>query len=245
MNRALFALIFTAGLMIRPVAMASPTILINTPSAIGLQKGSLRLGAKMSMTVDKRYSDSAAPTPQTELGFIVGAVDNGTLSVETGLSWVEPVAQDNLNALRGNVKFAVQEESAGGVGFALGAFDYGFKANAGSHNLIYGLLSRNLGASWGRAQAGYFSGCPDTLQDETRNPSQKGFMAGWERALSEWHSALTAVIEWMGSNSIRGQLSLGFRWIPKEAATFTIGYNIPNNRQLARDSVTAQLSVEF
>jgi hypothetical protein len=236
-NIIIFLLLFSAV-----KSSAYPTDALLLPNNATLDAHHWRFDGRSFFNIDKRYSDTTPTAPTASLGATYGVFDNEELSVETGLDWFEPVAQDNLNALRAHTKFAVSEH-ASIVGVAIGIFDYALKTNADGPNIIYLQLEKKL-QPLGNLRAGYFVGCPDVLIDENRNIANKGFMAGWDRKIKEISDTFSLSAEWLGGQSIKGGTVLGTLWNFEKAA-IKLGYFIPNNRHLMRDSILTQLSFEL
>ncbi|MDZ4676802.1 MAG: hypothetical protein SGI74_04755 [Oligoflexia bacterium] len=235
-------IIYLSLILFASNALAYSTNYLMLPNNETLTAQKWRIDTRSHFNVDKRYSDTQAIPPSTSLGATYGIFDNQELSVEAGLDWFEPTTQDNLNALRTHGKFLVSQ-NASPISVAIGFYEYAFKTNANSPNILYLQFEKKWDLT-GAFKIGYFSGNSEVMVNENFQASNKGIIAGWARPLPELINSLTLSAEWMGSQSYKGGALIGTSW-KLQNATFKIGYFIPTNKRIIRDSIFAQLNVDL
>ncbi|MDD5167061.1 MAG: hypothetical protein PHQ57_06730 [Candidatus Omnitrophica bacterium] len=132
-------------------------------------------------------------------------------------------------------------------GFAIGAYDMGYKHNYTDYNVWYlrGAKTISIGKfNLGRFSAGYFNGNARLLRNKNGDRDNIGPMFAWERTMSEISDKLWLCIDYQGTQSSYGALNFGFSWKFTKNISAIVGYDIYNNPN-AKNTITFQLDIDL
>lgn len=209
---------------------ATPSTQIWNPSTDIQAKGTFHLG------IDNYYSVSQNDTKPyasgTYLGLTYGALD----ALELGFDVVEP-SEDPLYL---NAKFGIAEKGKTPA-FAVGVFNAGTKSDVTNYNILYGLAAKTF--DFGRLTGGLYSGNDKLLVDETGEKANTGFIATWDRAVSD---KVWASVDYASGQSAYGCLSFGASYAFSKNTSVIFGYVIYNNDKVnVNNQFTTQLDINF
>ena len=232
-------------------AAATPSILINAPSADVQPFQTFRVGIDNNTTMFTPPSSRPAGTPATRVypattfGFTSGVFDAVVLQAEAGVD-VKEVSEYPVS-FHGKVVSPEGTITEFMPSLFIGFYDAGTKVNQTDFNIIYGGLAKTIGTI-GRFTIGYFTGNSRLLKDGSGKTDNNGIILGYDRRLPGISENLWFGIDYMGSQSQYGALSVGFSWMFAENAALTIGYkryNDLNSAPLKRDVVSWQVDFDF
>ena len=234
MKKTLFPL-FTAtlvSLLAVPAALfATASTQIWNPSTDIQAFRSFHLGIDNYFSVvdnkDKPYAFG------TDIGLTYGPLKN----LEVGIDLIEPSA----DPFYFNAKYGVAESGAMPA-FAAGIFNAGTKKDATDYNILYGVVAKTF-APAGRLSAGFYSGNDTLLVDENGEKANTGFIATWDKAVTEkiWLS-----VDYASGKSSYGCLSYGGSYVFAPNVSVLFGYVVFNNDTLnANNTFTTQLDINF
>ena len=231
MNKLFWSLFLGLNLFIAVSVYATPSTQIWNPSTDIQAKGTFHFG------VDNYYSVASNDTKPYASGTYLG-LEYGLLSiVELGFDVVEPSA----DPLYLNAKYGIPEKGAMPA-FAVGAFNVGTKSDVTDYNILYGLAAKSFGIM-GRLSAGYYSGNDKLLLDENGEKANTGFIATWDKTLSD---KVWASVDYASGKSFYGCLSVGLSYAFSKNTSVIFGYVVYNNSTLnPNNQFTTQLDINF
>jgi hypothetical protein len=210
---------------------ATPSTQIWNPSTDVQAKGTFHLG------IDNYYSVVDNATKPYALGTDIG-LEYGLLgNVELGFDFIEPLA----DPLYLNVKYGLAEKGSMPA-FAFGVFNAGTKTDVTNYNILYGLAAKSFG-NVGRFTGGLYSGNDKLLVDEFGEKANSGFIATWDKALSE---KVWASVDYASGKNAYGSLSFGASYAFSKNTSVIFGYVVYNNDKLnPNNQFTTQLDINF
>lgn len=220
---------------------AFPTKVIRTPDYQIQTAERFRWDSDVFFTLDKRSDDTGPTLPSIDEGVTYGIFNNNVIGMEVGLDWWEPQPQDNLRSLHAHFKVAVLEDERRPA-FALGFYNFGFKANTTDQNIIYLGVGKNF-RNVGQFFLAGFSGNQNVLVNDVGEAANRGLILSWVRPMPEISKTMSLAADVQTSDGPLGAISFGGKWNLHTDTVFAVGYNIYNNRTLTRDTVTVQLSL--
>ncbi len=161
------------------------------------------------------------------------------VGIEVGLDFRD-VSGDTEDPIYGNVKVGVAEDVFG-LAIAAGGYDFGTDNDVTDYNVWYGLVSRAFEAI-GRFSIGAYTGNDNLLVDEAGAESSSGVLASWDKALS---SKWWAAVDFMSGQSSYGALSFGVAYTVGAGSSVILGFDVYNNSDLAKPTVTFQFDHNF
>jgi len=185
----------------------------------------------------------------TNLGLTVGVLPFQKINMEIGFDHKSGFGNLDNYPLYGNVKVGVPENALWkfSPALAIGAFDFGTKADLTDFNIIYFKAAKTLNAgktSLGRISVGYFTGNDKLLLDGRGEKDNTGLLAAWERTMTEWSDKLWLCAEYMGSESAYGTFNVGLAWKFAPNVAVVGAVSIFNNSDLASTS-TIQVDIDI
>ncbi len=223
--------ILLAALVTGVFVFATPSTQIWNPSTDIQGAGTLHLG------IDNYFSIESNTVKPYAFGTDVGLTYGLMKELEIGIDAVEP----SVNPLFFNLKFGFPE--AGAVpAIAAGIFNFGTQVNVTDYNIIYVVIAKTFDPI-GRISLGYYSGNDKLLVTETGAAANTGFIASWDKAISEkiWLS-----VDYASGMSSYGSLSIGGSYAFTPATSIIFGYVIFNNNKVnANNTFTTQLDINI
>lgn len=134
---------------------------------------------------------------------------------------------------------------------AVGGFDFGTQKDYSTYDITYGLLAKNI---WklGRISAGYYTGNGKLLldfskinSDGTSPKDNSGVLLSWDRTMTEISDKLWLAIDYMGAKNSYGAVSFGLSYAIVPDASFIIGYDIWNDKDSYKPTVTVQVDMNL
>jgi hypothetical protein len=220
------------------IARATPSTQIWIPST-DVQKFS---------TLHLNYDVYARPKKTTilVLGPTVGVLPWQALQAEVGFDLVLQSSQQlDEHPLYLHGKLATPEDAlfAWSPSVAVGIYNVGIKRGLTDQNLAYALVARTL-PYVGRLSAGYYLGNEKVLVDEAGQEANRGWLASWDRTLTELSDKLWLAVDYQGGQSGLGALSAGAAWSFAPNVSLLAGYDHYLNDHVAgQDTCTLQLDI--
>jgi hypothetical protein len=127
---------------------------------------------------------------------------------------------------------------------AIGGYDYGTKKNVNNYDVTYGLIARTFPLI-GRLSVGGYTGLgPDLLWTGSDGMVVSGgVLASWDRVIKEISDKLWLAIDFQSGNNGYGAFSFGAQWNWSANVSTILGYDIYNDKNLAKPTVTFQLDI--
>jgi hypothetical protein len=220
-------------------ALATPSTQIWIPSTDIQPAGKFHYGIDVYSPVEK--SDGGGwGTPLVVQGLTCGAFGSEKVGIEVGIDLKSGLGDLDAHPLYFNAKVGMPEGALffGSPAVAVGGFDFG-QTDATADNLFYAVVAKTVG-SLGRFSAGYFAGEEDLLG----NGENTGWMASWDRTLSEISPKLWAAVDYQSGKSGYGATSFGLAWAFSDNVSVIYGYDISNNDALP-PTYTVQVDINF
>ena len=152
-----------------------------------------------------------------------------------------------------NAKVGMPEGAmfTGAPAIAVGAYNFGLKANLTNYNMTYGLISKTIPVL-GRISVGYYTGNDKLLVDGSGAKSNSGVLASWDRSMKEISDKLWFAVDYQGGKNYLGSFNFGFSWAFTDKISVILGYDIyndPNSMYNStnknKNSFTTQLDINF
>jgi hypothetical protein len=180
-------------------------------------------------------------------GITMGVLPFKNIGLEIGIDYRD-VSGNHFYPVYFNAKLGVPENAFFNYmpAIAVGAFDMGLKDSVTNFNVTYGLVAKTFPII-GRLSVGGYSGMgPDMLwMSSSAKVEKSGVLASWDRAMTEISSKLWLAIDYQGSNNGYGALSFGGSWNWAPNVSTIIGYDIFNDGDLAKPTVTVQVDINI
>ncbi len=225
MKKMLLSVLITA--VVVSCAWATPSTQIWNPSTDIQAKGTWHLGLDNYLTT-MGPADGGYSYP-TDFGLEYGLTSN----IELGFDIFEP----QTSPLAFNAKFGIPENGSLPA-FAIGGFGFGTSAGVTDQNVIYGLIAKTF--LIGRLSAGYYSGNPKVLLNNSGNPDNSGMILTWDRNLTD---KIWASVDYASSQSVLGALFYGFSYAFSSNTSIIFAYGTYNNG--AKPTMTTQLDINL
>jgi len=125
------------------------------------------------------------------------------------------------------------------------SYNLGIKSGVTNQNLAYGLVAETL-PFLGRLSAGYYFGNGDLLIDEAGRRSNHGFLASWDRTISELSDKLWLAVDYQGGDNLLGSLNAGLAWAFSDNVSAIAGYDHYFNHAVGgEDTLTFQVDINI
>jgi len=229
-------------------AWATASTHIWTPSTDVQPFNVWHVTSDLYLALERDAAGGRIPTV-TNLGITVGVLPTRRLNVEVGFDHKSGLGTLDDYPMYGNVKIGVPENAFGRFlpALAVGVFDVGTKSERTDYNVIYGKAAKTFsvaGVSLGRLSAGWFTGNEKLLLDGHGEEDASGLLAAWERTMTEISEKLWVCLEYMGTESAYGSISVGASWKVAPNASVLAGYDIFNNDDIV-DAATIQVDIDI
>jgi hypothetical protein len=241
-------------------ALATPSTQIWIPSTDIQAFKTLHLG------IDNYFRASSEPYGRDanvmDIGLTAGILPFEKIQAEIGFDYLTIAQNPNENhPFSFNAKIGTPEDSlfkfspALAVGiYNCGPTNYGKFDEAGNpraplitsgQNIVYGLVARTLPIV-GRISAGGYHGSQRALVDKNGNSANDGFLASWDRTISEISDKLWVAVDYMSGNNVDGAVSFGASWAFSKNVSVIFGYDIYKDKGLSgANTFTTQLDINF
>ncbi len=231
-----------------PNAQATASTHIWTPSTDVQRFNSIHLTNDLYIPVESN-SSGVRPPSVTNLGLTFGVLPLQRLNLELGADHKTGYGALDSYPVYFNGKLGIPENAftSYSPALAVGIFDVGTRSGGTDYNVVYAKAARTLGPV-GRASVGYFSGSRTLLVDVGGREDNAGVLLAWERTVPEISDRLwlcVDCVDYMGTKSAYGTLSLGGSWRVTDSMTMLAGYDIYNDTHLAPSTLTLQVDVDF
>lgn len=230
----LFAAAFLATCLFAGTALATPSTQIWIPSTDIQKFKTLHLGIDNYVVAE---GDGAAVY---DFGLTAGVLPFEKVQMEVGADYIVNGSTLDEYPYYLNAKLATPEDALfkGAPALAVGGYGFGLKKDLTDQNILYGLAAKTLPVV-GRFSFGYF-----VANDEVVTTDSEGYLASWDRTLSEISPKLWAAIDYQGGKSALGALSFGLSWAFADNVSVIFGYDIFNDDNL-NDTFNTQLDINF
>jgi hypothetical protein len=234
-------------------ALATPSTQIWIPSTDIQAFKTIHLG------IDNYFRASSEPYGRDvnvmDIGPVVGILPFEKIQAEVGFDYLVLGANPNDNhPFSGNAKIGTPEDSLFkfSPAIAVGIYNFGPSQDKGvapgvtsGQNIVYGLVARTLPIV-GRISAGGYHGSQRALVDKNGNSANDGFLASWDRTISEISDKLWVAVDYMSGNNVDGAVSFGASWAFAKNVSVIFGYDIYKDKGLAgANTFTTQLDINF
>jgi len=238
LTRVISTVLFT-GMLGVASAYATPSTHVWAPSTDIQAYGVAHITSDIYVPVKKL--SGVRPGTITNLGLTTGVLPYEKLGLEVGFDHIE-----GNYPLYFNAKLGIPEKAYGDLfpALAVGGYSIGTKSDVTDYNVYYLKAAKTIG-TFGRLSVGYYTGNEDLLVDENGESAENGAMICWERTISEISDNLWVAVDYMGGDSSFGALSYGFAWKFAPNTSVIFGYVDQNNDDLAADSFTVQVDIDF
>jgi len=246
------AITISSCLLILMISMFGPGNALATPSTIiWIPSVDVQKFATVHLNVDTYLRlwaepDGSIKPPIVDIGPTVGILPFSFLQAEIGLDViVQGDAGLDRYPVYFNAKVAVPEDVMfkWSPAIAVGSYNIGIKwtgQNRTNQNICYGIIGRTV-PYLGRLEFGYSWANPDLF-----SPQNQGFMASWDRTLTEISDKLWVAIDYMGSESSLGAISAGIAWSFAPNASVLLAYDKYLYPMAAgADTITVQADYNF
>jgi hypothetical protein len=182
----------------------------------------------------------------TNLGLTCGVLPFQKINLELGADHKTGYGTLDSYPMYFNAKLGLPENALYRISpaLAVGILDAGTKKDATDYDVLYGKVAQTLGPI-GRLSVGYFSGNDTLILDAGGEKDNAGVMAAWERTMPEISDRLWLCVDYMGTKSAYGTLSLGGSWGLAKGMSILAGYDIFNESKMSPNTATVQLDVDF
>ena len=173
-----------------------------------------------------------------DMGLTTGISPFSKVQAEIGIDYLNMGDNNALDAknydlhpIYFNGKIAIPEDSLfkGAPAIAVGAYNFGTKANLTNYNILYALIAKTIPVV-GRISAGYYSGNKALLVDENGAAANTGLLLSWDRAMPEISDKLWLAVDYQGGQNYLGALNFGFSWNFSKNVSVIFAYDIYNNK---------------
>ena len=230
-------------------AFAGPTGQINIPSvdAKGLKE------VTISINNNVRFStDTDAGANLFDAGVVTGLLPYEKVKIEIGADYGTVGSTATKQPFTFNAKLATAEDAlfAGLPAFAVGGYNLGNTTTdptsaSNAQNIIYGLAAKTFGKA-GRFSVGGYTGDKTVLLNASAEKDNTGFLASWDRTISEVSDKLWVGADYMSGNNGDGEFSLGGSWAFSKQITLLTGVTFYNEKATGgKAAFTTQLSINL
>ena len=178
-------------------------------------------------------------------GLTMGLLPFNKVGLEAGVDYRD-LSGTHGNPIYFNAKLGVPEDSLFKFqpAIAIGAYDFGTKKNVTNYNVTYGLLAKTFPIV-GRISVGGYKGMgPDVLWTSSKGKVENsGALVSWDRVMSEISDKLWLAIDYQSGNNGYGALSFGGAWNFAPNVGVILGYDIYNDKDLAKPTFTFQVDI--
>lgn len=215
-------------------ALATPSTQIWIPSTDIQKFGTFHLG------IDNYVVTEGDGAPIYDFGLTTGVLPFEKIQMEIGADYIVGGFESDEYPYYFNAKVATPEDTLfkGAPALAVGGYGFGLKKDMTDQNVLYALTAKTLPVV-GRFSFGYF-----VANDEVITEDSEGYLASWDRTLTEISPKLWAAIDYQGGESALGALSFGLSWAFADNVAVIFGYDIYNNSDL-NDTFNTQLDINF
>lgn len=203
-------------------AWSTPSTLVFIPSTDVQAPGTWHFGLDTYFTFDAKGTGNVVVT-----GITYGLPGR----IEVGLDHVG----GSNDPIMGNAKWQLMPEQANTPAVAIGAYNFGGRANSLAGNLLYALASKTFGQT-GRFHLGYQRG-----QRSRVGRDNDMLLLAWDKQINP---KLWAAVDYASGDSGFGALSPGVAWSFAENTSVLFGYDFYNNNAFD-DTITIQVDVNF
>jgi hypothetical protein len=211
---------------------ATASTQIWNPSTDIQKMGTVHFGIDNYFSVVKNSTKPYQINP--DLGVTVGFWNY----IEVGIDMIQP----SPDPFYLNFKLGLPE-SGNLPALAIGGCNFGTKHDITDYNLLYGVAAKTLPAV-GRFTVGYYQGLNENLfLDETRKKDSQGFIATWDRVLTD---KIWACLDYASGDNWYGSLSLGASYAFSSNVSVIFGYVVFNNDKIVpNNTFTTQLDINL
>ncbi len=224
------------------IANSTPSTQIWIPSTDIQAVGVVHFGHD---TYIKTESQNGVTEPTvTNTGLTIGVLPYQNVQMEIGIDYRDTGGEHEY-PLYFNTKIGIPENTIfnGSLAIAFGGYDFGTKRDVTTYNIIFGLVSKNIG-KLGRFSLGYYTGNEDLLVDLNGKKDNSGILLSWDRTMSEISQRLWLGIDYMGGENVYGALSFGIGWRFASNVSVILGYDI-YNESFYKPTATIQVDIDF
>ncbi len=212
-------------------------------------------------------SKAASPTGRDtnvwDIGPTVGILPFEKVQAEVGFDYLVNSSNPNdSHPFCGNFKIGIPEDAFFKFmpAFAVGMYNIGpsnYEGPAGGNglgrapfvasgqNIAYGLVAKTL-PYVGRLSFGGYHGSQRALVDATGRSANEGFLASWDRTISELTDKLWVGVDYMSGNNVNGAVSFGASWAFSKNVSVIFGYDIWKVKELAgNNTFTVQVDINY
>lgn len=235
------------------VAMATGSTQIWIPSTDIQAFKTVHLGIDNYIRTQKQ-ADGSIGSGIYDAGLTVGVLPFEKIQAEIGIDYLSMGDKVyDVHPVYFNAKVGTPEGSLfkGSPAIAVGAYNFGTKANLTNYNMAYALIAKTIPVV-GRLSVGYYTGSKTLLVDDLLAPSNSGLLASWDRPMTEISDKLWLAVDYQGGKNYLGALNVGFSWLFSKNVSVIFGYNIYNNKNAYynmnntnANSFTTQLDINF
>jgi hypothetical protein len=180
-------------------------------------------------------------------GITMGVLPFKKVGLEVGIDYRD-LSGDHRYPVYFNAKLGTPEDAFFKYmpAIAVGGFDFGTKDSATNYNVTYGLIARTFPIIGRLSVGGYTGLSPDKLWTSSDGKVNKsGVLASLDRTMTEISSKLWLAIDYQSGNNGYGALSFGASWNWAPNVSTILGYDIYNDSNLAKPTVTFQLDINL
>lgn len=178
-------------------------------------------------------------------GITMGLLPFHKVGLEVGVDYRD-LSGVHSNPVYFNAKLGIPEDSLfkWQPAIAIGAYDFGTKKNLTNYNVTYGLLAKTLPIV-GRISFGGYKGMgPDALWTSGKGKVENaGVLVSWDRVMSEISDKLWLAVDFQSGHNGYGALSFGAAWNFAPNVGVIAGYDIYNDKDLAKPTFTLQFDI--
>lgn len=180
-------------------------------------------------------------------GITMGVLPFKKVGLEVGIDYRD-LSGDHRYPVYFNAKLGTPEDAFFKYmpAIAVGGFDFGTKDSFSNYNVTYGLIARTFPVV-GRLSVGGYTGLgPDNLWTSSKGKVENsGVLASLDRTMTEISSKLWIGIDYMSGKNWYGGLSFGASWNWAPNVSTIIGYDIWNDKDLEKPTVTFQVDINL
>ncbi|NLE00344.1 MAG: hypothetical protein GX640_10760 [Fibrobacter sp.] len=179
-------------------------------------------------------------------GLTIGVLPFSKVAMEVGVDFRDGNG-NHKNPFYFNAKVGVPENTFSKYqpSVAIGAYDFGTKKDFSTYNIVYGLVSKNIWKLGRFSFGGYKGGVGVENAEVLFNNSTAGFLVSWDRVINELSDKLWVCIDFQSGKSSYGALNFGAGWNFASNASMILGYNIYNDHDMYKPTVTYQIDINL
>lgn len=235
------------------IALASSSAMATFSGQIWIPSTDVKGFKEVNISIDNyaRFSNKAdAFANYYDVGATVGILPFEKFKIEVGVDYYTDNIPESLASTHPayfNGKCGIPEDAffTGMPAIAGGMFGYNTASKALSTNVAYGLIAKTLPVV-GRFSAGGYYGDKDVLVDKNLNKDNSGFLASWDRTMSEISDKLWLAVDYQSGKNALGAASVGASWAFSKQVSLLIGANFYNETKTGgRPTFTTQLDINL